>query len=80
MKLSVLIAELQKHFNEYGDVECYCNGEHGIENPYILQSDMISVGSLNVILDPDDFKDVDDSDIICHIGRNYSTHQWVSTI
>lgn len=67
MKLSKLIESLESKLKNIGDMDVYVNGEHGIGECEILQESRISVGSANLSFDTDDL-DIDDSDIVCHIG------------
>ena len=39
MKISELIAILSGAISEHGDLDCFCNGEHGIGDIEIMKSD-----------------------------------------
>jgi hypothetical protein len=67
MLLSELIQNLQNKLDSIGDVECYTNGEHGIGEVEKLTESNISIGSANLQFDTDHLN-MDDSDIVCHIG------------
>lgn len=74
MKISKLIKLLTDRKKEYGDVDCYVNGEHGLTDYEVMNSDHIQISSACALLDTRDWpkmegwKEKDDSDIICHIG------------
>jgi len=67
MKISDLIAQLEKTIEGIGDMDVYVNGEHGIGECELLTKDHVSIGSANLNFDTDHL-DIDGSDIVCHIG------------
>jgi len=67
MKISQLIQNLQNKLENIGDVDVYTNGEHGIGECELLIETRICVGSACLHFDTDHL-DIDDSDIVCHIG------------
>ena len=67
MKISELISLLQRHLEKRGDLDCYTNGEHGINDSEALRPDHISIGEADMVVD-EDLVPEDQSKVICHIG------------
>jgi hypothetical protein len=67
MKISELIAILSGAISEHGDLDCFCNGEHGIGEIEIMKSDNVSIGPAGLSFDTDYLK-ISDEDNVCHIG------------
>ena len=67
MKLSKLIERLQADLAEFGDVDCYTNGEHGIGEVEELTDSCVGTASACINFDANHLMK-DDSDIVCHIG------------
>ena len=67
MKISKLIAILSEAISEHGDLECFCNGEHGIGESEVMQTANVSRGPAGLSFDTDYLK-ISDEDTVCHIG------------
>tara|TARA_R110002020_G_scaffold41921_21_gene123281 strand:- start:564 stop:797 length:234 start_codon:yes stop_codon:yes gene_type:complete len=51
MLLSELIKDLQSKLDEYGDVKCYTNGEHGSVSSERLTKDHVNLGHAHYEID-----------------------------
>jgi hypothetical protein len=68
MKLGELINLLQSKIKEYGNVDCFVNGEYGIDECERMTPDHVSFTSANLLFNTDMTDITDDSNIVCHIG------------
>lgn len=67
MKISKLIAGLINIKEQYGDIECYTNGEHGYEDTIVLGEEQVCVGKAHMEINHEKVC-VDKDEIVCHIG------------
>lgn len=67
MKTTELIEMLVKSVRNHGDLDVFTNGEHGAGEVEPLTDCSLSIGSAGLFFDTD-YLDVDDSDIVVHIG------------
>ena len=67
MRVSQVISRLEAIFEENGDVECFTNGEYGIEDSKVLAGEYISVGPAHLNINTE-YLPVEDDQIIVHIG------------
>jgi hypothetical protein len=67
--MSEVIKRLEELIEIRGDVECFTNGEYGVENMEIMTNDHISVGEADLIMG-EQYKDfpVTKLQVVCNIG------------
>lgn len=67
MNIRDVIQVLEEIKEEYGDLQVFTNGEHGLDDTQEMQLSYISVGSAHMQFDVSDMH-IDPDKIVCHIG------------